>query len=189
MDMKKSFNYSTIAVIVLAVAVTVMAIGYANFTQDLKINGTANISSASWNVHFDEESLKETGNITGASHSFNGTTMEYSVGLTKPGDTYSFEIDVKNSGTFNAELSGITLTKSTEIQNTDIEKYLTYQVTYAGNTYTANASDLSVALNSSSSEKVTVTVTYVQPTNPEALPTTTVPVKLGLVLSYVQAAA
>ena len=184
MDMKKSFNYSTIAVIVLAVAVTVMAIGYAGFAQELTINGTANISSASWNVQFDETSFNETSTIKSTSKTIAGTSVTYSVGLTQPGDTYSFEINVKNAGTFNAQLSSILLTKLTDAQ----AKYLTYEVTYDGVSYAADTTGLALALNSSDSKKVTVKVTYVQPENPSDLPTSTVSVDLGVTLNYDQIA-
>ena len=182
--MKKSFNYSTIAVIVLAVAVTVMAIGYAGFAQELKITGTANVSSASWNVQFNEDSFNETSDIKSTTKTIAGTSVSYSVGLTKPGDTYSFEIDVTNNGTFNAQLSSILLTKPTE----DQAKYLTYEVTYDGTTYDADTTGLTLALNSGNSKKVTVTVTYVQPEDPTHLPTSAVDVNLGVTLNYDQIA-
>lgn len=184
MDMKKSFNYSTIAVIVLAVAVTVMAIGYAGFAQELKVNGSANISSASWNVQFDETSYQEKGNIAASSKTINGTSVTYSVTLTKPTDTFEFEIDVKNSGTFNAQLSSIMLTKLTEAQ----AKYLTYEVTYDGTSYSDNTENLAVALNSNTSKKLKVKVTYIQPEDPADLPTSTVPIDLGVTLNYDQVA-
>ena len=56
--------------------------------------------------------------------SISNLSMTYKVTLSKPGDFYEFTVDVKNSGTFDASLTGITMTYLTEAQS----KYLTYKV-------------------------------------------------------------
>ena len=39
--MKKSLNASTLSILLLAVAVVVMSVGFAAYAQNLNINGTA----------------------------------------------------------------------------------------------------------------------------------------------------
>ena len=58
--MEKKISYSGLVVVVLAVAVLVMSVGFAVFSTNLSINGTAQVSSSSWQVEFDESSYEET---------------------------------------------------------------------------------------------------------------------------------
>ncbi|MBR2827965.1 MAG: hypothetical protein IKE70_01875 [Bacilli bacterium] len=46
--------------VTLIALIGIMGLGYAFLHTDLKINGVANIPSASWNVHFKENSINET---------------------------------------------------------------------------------------------------------------------------------
>ena len=127
--MEKKISYSGLVVVVLAVAVLIMSVGFAVFSTNLSINGTAQVSSSNWQVEFDESSYEETpGSVSPTSvPTINTTSMTYQVTLAKPTDFYEFTIDVKNLGTFNAQLKSITMTDITEHAN-----YLKYTVTYNG---------------------------------------------------------
>ena len=188
MDMKKSFNYSSIAIILLTVAVLVMSVGYANFTARLDINGTANVGSSSWSVKFAEESYTETTGSVAVSETdrtISETSMSYEISLSKPGDFYEFTIDVENAGTFDANLTGITLTALTEAQ----QKYLVYEVYYNGTKYTATTENIAnVALTSKTSAPVKVRVQYIQPENAADLPATEQKITLNASLSFAQKA-
>ena len=95
----------------LLAAVAIMAVGYAALAQTLTINGTASITST-WNVAITGISSGEaTGTATnGSEPSFTGTSATFNVNLVKPGDKMVYEITVKNSGTLNAKLTGLTVT-------------------------------------------------------------------------------
>ena len=51
--MEKRTKITNIVVIALAVTVVFMSIGFAAFTQQLNINGTATVEPATWKVQFD----------------------------------------------------------------------------------------------------------------------------------------
>ena len=186
--MEKQRNTQMLVIAVLAVAVLTMSVGFASFTQTLNINGNTTVSASSWNVKFATDTYAESsGSVTvdSADRTITGTSITYAVKLTKPGDFYEFTIDVKNSGTVNANLTGVTLSSLTAEQS----KYLTYTLTYDSTPYSASASKLSVLLSANGGTvPVKVRVEYIQPTNPDDLPQSEVVVPLTASLSYEQAA-
>ena len=166
--MEKGKNVQLAVIAVLAVAVLAMSVGYAAFSTQLNLNGTANVKASSWNVAFDEDA----------------TTVSYSVTLEKPGDYYEADVNVKNTGTFDANLTGITMSSLT----TEQQKYLKYTVTYDGTEYTASTSNLAIALaKQTGTAPVKVRVEYVQPTDATDLPASDVEVSLTATLAYEQA--
>lgn len=184
--MEKKISYSGLVVVVLAVAVLVMSVGFAVFSTNLSINGTAQVSSSSWQVEFDESSYEETvGSVSPTSDpTINTTSMTYQVTLAKPTDFYEFTIDVKNLGTFNAQLKSITMTDISEHAN-----YLKYTVTYNGTQYTQTTSNLSIPLEAGTGvEEVKVRVEYVQPSDASQLPSEAKTVTLSASLDYEQVA-
>ena len=102
----------------LLAIVLVMAVGYAAFATQLNINGTAEITSK-WDVHMVDGTTTPastmgttpTGTLTVAE---GGLAATFSASLTSPGDTVTFTVPVKNVGTLDASLSGITLSSDTE---------------------------------------------------------------------------
>lgn len=184
--MEKQRNTQMLVIAVLAVAVLTMSVGFAVFTQTLNINGNTTVGASNWNVKFVTDSYAETsGSVTvsSADRTITGTSITYAVKLTKPGDFYEFTINVKNSGTFNAKLTGVTLSALT----TEQSKYLTYKLTYNGTEYSTTTSGLSVALSANNDvATVKVRVEYIQPTNPNDLPQEEVVIPLTASLSYEQ---
>ena len=187
--MKKGVGFSAVLIVLLVVAVVAMSIGFAAFSQNLPINGTATVQSSNWSVQFKTDSYSETpGSIqvdTG-NRTLNATSMTYEVTLAEPGDFYEFTVTVENSGTLDAQLSGITMSTLTESQ----QKYLKYEITYdGGSTYTQTTSGLNVELLHGDTADVKVRVEYVQPDNPEDLPTTgPEQISLTATLNYTQKA-
>ena len=96
---------------VLLVTVLTLSGAYAALATTLTINGTAKIS-AGWNVEIISiDKAVPTGSTatddTG-SPDYTATTATFSTTLKKPGDTETYTITVKNSGTLDAKLSSIT---------------------------------------------------------------------------------
>ena len=185
--MEKKKNTQMFVIAILAVAVLTMSVGFAAFTQTLDISGNVSVASSSWNIQFDTSSYKESSgsvSIAADNRTISGTSMTYNVTLTKPGDFYEFTVNVKNTGTFDANLTGITMSSLT----TEQSKYLTYEIDYNGNTYTSTQTGLSIALaNTSGVVPVKVKVSYVQPENPADLPSSEVTIPLTASLTYNQA--
>lgn len=183
--MEKQRNTQMLVILVLAVAVLTMSVGFAAYSTTLSINGTANVSAANWDVAFDKSTFTETSTIKASTKNITGTNVTYTVALAKPGDYYEFTIDVKNLGTFNANLTDVTLTALTEEQS----KYLTHTLSYDGTNYSSTANGLSVPLAAKTGVKtVTVRVAYVAPEDAADLPATDVELSLTASLTYKQAA-
>ena len=182
--MKKSISISSVTIILLLVAIVAMSVGFAVFSSTLNIEGSASVESSNWNIAFDEDSYQETsGSVVASDKTINATSMTYSLTLTEPGDFYEFTINVENTGTFNANLTGLTLSSFL----TEQAKYLKYSVSYNGSEYTSTQDSLSVALNSGSNAPVKVRVEYVQPDNPADLPKSTQQITLNASLDFEQA--
>ena len=118
----------------LIVLVLALGLGYAYINSDLNINGTAQVNSANWDVHWaniqvTNGSVSGTNVVTAPSIS-NGTTVNYSIILNIPGDYYEFTVDAVNAGSIDAmidtmefKLNGATIVNPPE--------YLNYTVTYS----------------------------------------------------------
>ena len=184
--MEKQKNTQMFVIAILAVAVLTMSVGFAVFTQTLDINGNVTVASSKWSIAFDTSSYVESdGSVAVSNKTLDGTSMTYNVTLTKPGDFYEFTVNVKNTGTFDANLTGITMSSL----STEQAKYLKYVITYNDTEYTTTTSSLSVAL--AKTEGVAtgkVRVQYIQPENSADLPSTQVTVPLTASLTYNQAA-
>ena len=105
-----------------------IGVGYAYLSSNLKLTGTANIAKTSWNIHFSNIKFAE-GNVetTTPAKIVNDTTISLDVSLESPGDKYSFNVDVVNSGTIDAMLTEIFKTELTEEQ----QKYIEYTIKYS----------------------------------------------------------
>ena len=61
--MRKESIVQNVVIVVLAIAVITMSVGYAALSQQLKVTGEATFKQAKWDVHFDENSFNETSTI------------------------------------------------------------------------------------------------------------------------------
>ena len=99
-------------IMVLLAVVFVMAIGYAAFSQQLTINGTASIDS-SWDVHIEDIAVNGTtldGNNVSATVGDDKLSASFQAELVSPGSSVTYDVTVKNGGTLNAKLESITFT-------------------------------------------------------------------------------
>ena len=161
--MNKKRNGQILIITILSVTVLFMSVGFAAFSQNLNINGTVNVEAAKWSVHFNKTTYTEKENsVTASSPSVGETSITYEVTLEKPGDFYSFDIDVINDGSFDAQLTKITMSELTEAQS----KYLKYTVTYDGTPYTQTTDNLNnTIIAKTGTKKVNVKVEYILPDN------------------------
>ena len=116
--------------ILLIILVLGLGIGYAYINSDLKINGTAQVKSANWDVHWANIAITN-GSVNASSPTIsNQTTVNYSVVLNAPGDYYEFTVDAVNAGSIDAMIDTIT-SKLNGATITTLPAYLNYTVTYA----------------------------------------------------------
>lgn len=185
--MEKQKNTQMFVIAILAVAVLTMSVGFAVFTQTLDINGNVTVASSKWSIAFDTTSYVESDGsvaVSDANRTLSGTSMTYNVTLSKPKDFYEFTVKVKNTGTFDANLTGITMSGL----DADKAKYLKYVITYNGTEYTTDTTELSIPLAKTTGEAtVKVRVEYIQPNDHNDLPSAPVNVPLTASLTYSQA--
>ena len=183
--MRREKSLQNIIIVILAIAVLAMSVGFAVYEQNLSITGTATFTASKWDVHFDTSTFNETSTIKASEKSIGNTAITYSVTLPSPGSTYSFSVNVKNFGTIDATLKKITLSGLTEAQS----KYITYTVTYAGTPYTETTDNLNIALAAQdhATATVVVTVPYVKPDSATDLPSTDQEVTLTASFDYIDA--
>lgn len=143
--MEKERKIKVLSVVALLVAVLGLTVAFAALSQTLTINGSATVNAASWDVHFENLSEATIGGgaevVTKPTITEDGTSIQtFKVKLTKPLDSVIYTFDVKNAGSINARLTGITkaatptCTGSGDSATTDAEKVcsgLTYKLTYA----------------------------------------------------------
>ena len=105
-------NKKKIMIAILSVLVCVMAVGYALLAQELTINGTASIDST-WRVEITNIQSKDVVGdaINKVDPSYTATTANFSVGLTQPGDSITYDITVTNKGTLDAVVESINVNK------------------------------------------------------------------------------
>ena len=90
----------------LCVAILGLSIGYALLSTRLNITGTAKVPASTWDVVFleDEIDITETGMAKCNIGTIEGTSISgMSVEFTKPGDSCTFSIPVKNNGNISAK--------------------------------------------------------------------------------------
>ena len=180
--MKKEKSTQTIIIAVLAVAILVMSVGFATYTQTLNINGTATVKKSEWKVQYDTEKgiTPLTGSVTANPSTLTATDWTFTVTLNEPGDFYEATADAKNYGTIDAVLKKLTMTALTAEQ----AKYLKYSVYYDGTEYTATNNNLNLPLAAEASKPVKVRVEYLQPESSSDLPSQDQTITLTASLYY-----
>ena len=109
----KHLKMKKIITITMCSLICIMAIGYAAFATNLKINGTANITST-WKVLFTkiEEASKTSGVTITSAPTAEVTNATFNVDLKSPGDKIIYKITVANQGTLDAIISDITASET-----------------------------------------------------------------------------
>lgn len=105
--------FAMIAMLAVALLGSV-GVAVAAFSQDLNINGTANIKATNWNIHFENLQavalVGKASEVTAPTIDTNTTKIgDYAVELKAPGDATSYTFDVKNDGDLDAEITAITI--------------------------------------------------------------------------------
>lgn len=184
--MRQERGLQNTVIVVLAIAILIMSVGFATYSENLKINGTATFNKATWNVSFNKTTFNETSEIKATTKSVEDKLISYSVTLPKPGSTYSFTVNVQNYGTIDAELKKITMTGLTEEQ----AKYISHKVTYNGTEYTQTNNSITgevIQGGKDATVPVVVTVEYKLPAEATDLPSENQTVDLNVQFDYVDA--
>lgn len=153
MKENKQKNIKIMAFIALIVSVLSLAIAYTAMSKTAKINKNSTITDSRWNVHFDSLESKTYGDAKIIKYPAlkNDKTYigDFSISLTKPGDSVLFTYDVVNSGSLKAKYER-TLINDMEKKNQinfDIAKTIFKEADFDGDGKTDD-NEIEKALNS-----------------------------------------
>ena len=133
----KQRKKGTIFYAIFLILFLLLTIGYAALQNNSKINGTAQISSNTWDIHFDNIVVNTDSVAVGANDTAatidpqNNQKVDFEVTLSVPGDFYEFTVDVVNAGTLDAMIE--TITKNLKVDNVVVQElpnYLNFSITY-----------------------------------------------------------
>ena len=179
-------------VIAVLLLIAVIGVGYAALGANLKINGVANIPSASWDVHFKTGSVNvtngsvsiDTNNNEQAATITNATQVNYAVKLALPGDFYEFTVVVENTGSIDAMIDSVSSKLGdTEITGGTLPIYLRYSVTYSDGVALAT----NHLLEAGSEETLKVRLEYNTDIGSSMLPNEATTLNFNFQVNYVQA--
>ena len=164
--MNKEGRFQNVLIILLAVAVVGMSIGFAALQSQLTINGNATFKAAKWEVIWDNGSVHENEvngtNLGVVEVNNNNLNVDYTVTL-KPNTAYSFTVDIVNNGTFPAKLTGITFTGKSPAQiSSTYGTKIGYTFKYDGTAVTANVTP-NTQIEPNGRKTVEVSLTYPLP--------------------------
>ena len=175
-------------VLIFVVLLSVIGLGYALLSTTLSINGTTNVSSASWNIYWDNIVLGSnnvTDITTPATISTGKTEVSFNVNFKEPGDTYEFTVDAVNDGSIDGMVNVVTngVYASNGTTPKTLPAYLEYTVTYSDGI----AIEPNQLLKSGEREKYKVRVHYKEDITASQLPSTADNYVFKFEVTYVQA--
>jgi len=171
---KKRIMYFSLFFLVLFISV-----GYAYLSRALSINGHTELRANTWNIQFENLSIKEGSveAVTPAAIDGNTTTINYSIKLARPGNFYEFEVDLVNSGTVGAKLSLVNI----DGISSELEPFLKSSINYV----TGNPVQVNDLLSPSARKRIVVRVEYSKD-DLNNLPEENISLDLELNITYTQ---
>ena len=169
----------TLGLCLILVCVFTLTIAYAALNAVLTIQGSAQVTSADWDIHLANPKVTNGSVTTTVPTLATGKSLTFSTTLNMPGDFYEFTVDVVNSGSIDAMIEKVT--KTPEL-TADQAKYLNYEVSYQNGESITNKQ----LIDSGVTMPIKVRVEYRKDLSSTDLPTGQVQLTLGLVLDYIQ---
>ena len=172
---RKKFIWSVFLILLL-----VIGIGYAYLTSNLSISGNTNVSTNTWNIHFENLNVS-TGSIsTSSPATINaaGDAIIYTIDLNRPKEFYEFTVDVKNDGTLPGKLS---ISQISGLDTTS-SKVIDYTITYTN----GNPVGVGDILNAGAKKSIKVRVYYKDDITASDFPNSNLNLNLTYTLQYIQ---
>ncbi len=195
----KKYYAQNAAIIILALAIIVMSVGYATYSTNLQLKGVTKVQSSKWSVLFENPQTYSTTTIPESQISqfelTDSTSLSFDVTM-GINDTYSFAVDVVNKGTFDAKLNDWTLTAKksstqeslgiSEDKTTASNSYLTYSVKWLDGTSLSKNEPLKHYINGKTDnvKKLLVTVQTHEPANAADLPVSSESYEFNFQMNY-----
>ena len=157
-----------------------LTLGFAYLTTELNINGTLNIASSRWDIHFENiEISPDSVTATTDPTISNDTTITFATTLEKPGDFYEFTTDIVNDGTYDAKIDSIALSPTLTSEE---EEFFEYKIEYTdgGNVQVDDA------LDAGTSENIRVLFKYKENNDSSKYPEEDTDFTVEVTITYVQ---
>ena len=163
----------------ILVCVFTLTIAYAALNAVLTIQGSAEVSSANWDIHFDNPRVTAGSKTINVPEIKSNRTLEFETTLDKPGEFYEFTVDVVNDGSIDAMIENVVKTPDLTVEQA---KFLKYEVSYQnGESITTKQ-----LLKKDTTMPIKVRVEYRKDLVASDLPTGQVVLDLSLTLEYIQ---
>ena len=194
----KKYYAQNAAIIVLALSIIVMSIGYAAYSTQLQLKGVTTIQSSKWSILLQNPTKYSTTTIADdkiTKLEIKDLAVNFAAEMSID-DTFSFTVDVVNDGTFDAKLTGWSLTAKNTATNEAIavdenktgasNSYLTYSVRWLDGTALAENDPLKhkVTGKNDNIKKLLVTVQTHKPANAADLPETNQSFEFDFKMNY-----
>ena len=164
---------------IVLVSVFTLTIAYAALNAVLTIQGSAQVSSADWDIHLANPKVTNGSATTNVPQIKTNSTMDFTTTLNMPGDFYEFTVDIVNDGSVDAMINNVI--KNPELDASQ-KKYLNYEVTYQnGESITTKQT-----LSKGTTMPIKVRIEYRKDLVASDLPTDQVVLDLSLTLEYIQ---
>ena len=92
----------TLGLCLVLVCVFTLTVAYSALNAVLTISGSAQVSSADWDIHLANPKVKNGSATTNLPIIKTNSTLEFETTLDMPGDYYEFTVDVVNAGSIDA---------------------------------------------------------------------------------------
>ena len=163
---------------IIFILILFISIGFAYLSTNLYINGTSIVKRTTWSVYFDNVANEST--FTKVYYmKIDKKEVDFEVTFDKPGDTYTFNVDVVNDGTLDAMLESFKIEGLEEQAD-----YMNWYV-YYDDGIQINKFDL---LKAGTRDTLLVIVNFEEDVDINYLPTTeAVSSNLKFIANYVQA--
>ena len=164
---------------IVLVSVFTLTIAYAALNAVLTIQGSAQVTSADWDIHLANPKVTSGSATTNVPQIKTNSTMDFTTTLNMPGDFYEFTVDIVNDGSVDAMINNVI--KNPELDASQ-KKYLNYEVTYQnGESITTKQT-----LSKGTTMPIKVRIEYRKDLVASDLPTDQVVLDLSLTLEYIQ---
>ena len=163
----------------ILVCVFTLTIAYAALNAVLTIQGSAEVSSANWDIYLDNPRVTPGSKTINVPEIKTSSTLEFSTTLNMPGDFYEFTVDVVNDGSIDAMIENVV--KTPEL-TADQASFLKYEITYQNGEAISNKQTLA----KETSMPIKVRIEYRKDLSNTDLPTSQVVLDLSLTLEYIQ---
>ena len=107
-------NKKIIMIVTLCITLLFIGVGYAIFSKELNISGSAQMTGIFDIKIVDMKVLSKTGLAKEGTYSFDDLTATFSHDLYAPGDSIEYQITIENKGNIKADLKQITTTLTPE---------------------------------------------------------------------------